>query len=146
VSPEALLATDPTPLPVPRLAVGVVVRSGDQVLLARHRHHADKRFALIAGFVEERQSVEEAARRDVLEETGLTVRVGANLGTFEVESAEDGPVQFVVLEAWAGSAPIVSSDELEEVSWFILDELPDSPEVVATVLRTMDVREASDVS
>jgi NAD+ diphosphatase len=118
---------------------------GDQVLLARHRYHAEKRFALIAGFVEEGESVEEAATREVFEEIGLTMRIGTTLGSFAVESTEDGPLRFVVLEGWADSALVTLGDELEEAAWFGLDNLPDCPDVVTAVLRSVNPQRPSNV-
>jgi NAD+ diphosphatase len=129
-----------------RLVVGVAVRFGDEVLLARHRYHADKRFALIAGFVENGEAIEEAAKREVMEEAGLNVRVGTTVGAFNVTSTEDGPIHFVVVEALADSSHVTCNDELEEAVWFHRLNLPRLPPVVSIALKALMTRSVSDVT
>jgi NAD+ diphosphatase len=123
-----------------RLVVGIVVRFGHSVLLARHRYHDEKRFALIAGFVETGESIEAAANREVSEETGLRVRIEERLGEFDVTSREDGPVHFVVVQAWADSARVSLNDELDEAIWFSLGQLPEMPPVVAAVQNPLGIQ------
>ncbi|WP_296950703.1 NAD(+) diphosphatase [uncultured Massilia sp.] len=54
-------------------AMMVLVRRGDQVLLAQHAQYTVKRFVPLAGFLEAGESVEEAVHREVFEEVGLRV-------------------------------------------------------------------------
>lgn len=44
-----------------------------KVLMARHSYHEYPRYALIAGFLEAGESVEEAVKREVMEEVGIEV-------------------------------------------------------------------------
>ena len=59
----------------PQLATAVIVliRKGDEVLLVHARNFASDFYGLVAGFVETGETLEEAVRREVMEETGLTV-------------------------------------------------------------------------
>ncbi|MCG2586634.1 NAD(+) diphosphatase [Massilia sp. TS11] len=64
-------------------AMMVLIRKGDQVLLARHTHAAVQRYTPLAGFLEAGESVEEAVHREVMEEVGLRVH---NLQYFKSQS------------------------------------------------------------
>lgn len=54
----------------------VLVHKGDEILLVQHHRHLRDNpvFTVVAGFIEPGESAEEAVVREVLEETGLTVR------------------------------------------------------------------------
>ena len=54
-------------------AMMVLIRKGDQVLLALHATSPSKRFTPLAGFLEAGESIEEAVHREVFEEVGLRV-------------------------------------------------------------------------
>lgn len=54
-------------------AMMVLIRKGDQVLLALHKHSPSQRYSPLAGFLEAGESVEEAIHREVMEEVGLRV-------------------------------------------------------------------------
>ena len=62
-------------LAYPRIspAMMVLIRKGDQVLLAMHKHSPSQRYSPLAGFLEAGESVEEAVHREVMEEVGLRV-------------------------------------------------------------------------
>lgn len=64
-------------------AMMVLIRKGDQVLLAMHLASPTKRFVPLAGFLEAGESVEEAIHREVYEEVGLRVQ---NLRYFASQS------------------------------------------------------------
>lgn len=55
----------------PAVMALVTSRDGEQVLLANNRQWHPNRFALIAGFVDPGENLEEAIAREVYEETGL---------------------------------------------------------------------------
>lgn len=57
-------------------SVGCIVRKGNQILLVRHTYGGAKGKLLIpGGFCHENELPEEAALREVLEETGITAEV-----------------------------------------------------------------------
>jgi len=51
----------------------IVVRSGDDVLLGRQSSWPEGRYSALAGFMEPGETIEEAARREVFEQTGIRV-------------------------------------------------------------------------
>lgn len=55
-------------------AVIVAVTDGDRLLLTKYAGRAFKRYALVAGFNEIGESIEDTVRREVLEETGVKVK------------------------------------------------------------------------
>ncbi len=55
-------------------AVIAAIRNGDQILLTRYNGPASKRLALVAGYNEIGESIEDTLRREVMEEVGLKVK------------------------------------------------------------------------
>lgn len=62
-----------TRYPVISPCVIVGVTDGDRIVLTRYRGRGGKPSALVAGFCEIGESLEESARREVMEETGLSI-------------------------------------------------------------------------
>ena len=60
----------------PRIAPAIIVavHDGDRLLMTTYRGREYKRFALIAGFAEIGETVEETVRREVMEETGVKIK------------------------------------------------------------------------
>lgn len=71
------------PLPT----VDVIIESGERIVLVR-RKHPPEGWAIPGGFVETGESVEEAAVREALEETGLRVTLTALLGVYSDPSRD----------------------------------------------------------
>ena len=90
------MATQPAPIapadpPVIKAAGGILQRSssrGDEVMVVYRKRHQD--WTLPRGKVKDGESFQEAAVREVLEETGCSCRVGSYLGTISY-SAEGVP-------------------------------------------------------
>jgi|SRR5579884_1761445 len=100
-----------------RSAGGIVVR-GERVLLV-HRDRYDD-WSLPKGKLEQGESWEEAALREVREETGLRCELGAYLGTTTyAHGGEPKEVRWWAMTAPGEPGP---SDEVDEVRWATLDE------------------------
>jgi NAD+ diphosphatase len=98
-----------------------------ELLLIRHSYGPTDLWALVAGFVEAGESLEEAARREVGEEVGLRL---AELCYFGSQPwAMSGPgvvlVGFHATCADPTAEPVADGREVAEARWFPLDALPE---------------------
>jgi 8-oxo-dGTP pyrophosphatase MutT (NUDIX family) len=112
---------------------GVVVRRRDdgswETVLASRRTRAGRLvWGLAKGQLEEGESPDVAALREVEEETGITSRLLGSLGEISYWFVWDGErvkktVHFFLMEATGGDTSR-HDHEMEEVAWFPLDEAP----------------------
>ena len=107
----------------PKLAVAVVISDGDRVLLGKRGAGTRQpgRWSFPAGFVERGERVEDAARREVVEETGLTVVLSSLLGLWS-ETGET--VVLAAYTATVASGTARPGDDLAEIAWFGVGDLP----------------------
>jgi NAD+ diphosphatase len=115
--------------PVALVAVWRIGPAGrPEVLLAKHTYGASHLWALVGGFVDPAESLEQAAHREVLEEVGLAVGDLTYLGS--EAWGMSGPN--VLLAAYSAQAtdpttePVVDGHELAEARFFPFDALPDA--------------------
>ena len=106
-------------------AVIVLVRDGDRVLLARKSIWAPGRYALIAGFVDNGESLEACVAREVKEEVGVDVKDIQYVGSQNWPFPSQLMVGFVA--NYAGGDIVIDRDELEDARWFPRGELPNAP-------------------
>lgn len=109
-------------------AGGVVYRRSDEgvevVLAARRTRRGDLAWGLPKGLVEPDETPEQAAVREVREETGLDADVEVSLGEIRYFYVWEGirvrkAVHFFLMHATGGDVS-QHDDEMEEVRWFPL--------------------------
>ena len=102
-------------------AIIVLVSNGEQCLLGRQPAWPESRYSTIAGFVEPGESLEDAVRREVAEETNIVV------GEVSYHSSQPWPFPSSLMlgfTAQANSSEIRLNDgELEDAQWFTRKEL-----------------------
>lgn len=107
----------------PKLAVDVIINYQGRVVLVK-RKNPPYGWALPGGYVEYGETVEEAARREVKEETGLTL---TSLQQFHVYSHPSrdprGHTVSVVFTA-DGFGKLIAGDDAQEIGLFELNNLP----------------------
>ncbi len=122
--------TDPRAYPDrPFLAVSAaIIRDGKVLVVRRARPPAQGVYTVPGGVVEAGETLVDAVKREVREETGLDIEPVALAGHREaVMRDKDGRVErhFVVLcfaSRWLGGEPVVN-EELSEASWLTPQEL-----------------------
>jgi 8-oxo-dGTP pyrophosphatase MutT (NUDIX family) len=114
-------------------SAAVLPRRDDGALLLA-RHHASGRWETIGGMVEPGEDPADAARREVMEEVGVEVSLGALLGVVGgpdfVVRYPNGDVVAYVSSVWEATIvagePIPDDDEVTAVRWFAPAELADA--------------------
>ncbi|MCO5220463.1 MAG: NUDIX domain-containing protein [Thermomicrobiales bacterium] len=108
----------------PKLAVAVVLQRDGKVLLGRRGPgaRAAGKWSFPAGFVERGEKVEDAAVREVLEETGFQIELGELLGLL---SSSGETVVLAVYRGTIVSGAATAGDDLTELGWFSADALPE---------------------
>lgn len=105
-------------------AVIVAVTDGDRLVLTRYKGRPFKRYALIAGFNEIGESIEDTVRREVMEEVGLKVK---NLRFYKSQPwvFTDSLLMGFFCELDGADKITLQEDELAEAEWFERKNLPD---------------------
>lgn len=96
-----------------------------RVLLARKAEWAPGRYALVAGFVDNGESLEGCVRREVMEEVGVEVGEIRYVGSQNWPFPSQMMLGFVA--EYTGGDVVVDTTELEDARWFPMDQLPIRP-------------------
>jgi NAD+ diphosphatase len=103
------------------VVIVLVTDGGDRLLLGRQARWPEGRFSLLAGYVEPGETLEEAVRREVLEESGV------ELGAVSYVASQPWPFPSSLMLGFralaAGGDPAPGDDELAEVRWFEREEV-----------------------
>ena len=104
-------------------AVIVAVHDGERLILTRYQGRPFKSYALIAGFNEIGESIEETVHREVLEEVGVHVK---NLQFYKSQPwvFTDTLLMGFFAELDGSDAITLQEDELAEGTWFRREDLP----------------------
>lgn len=125
-------------LTYPRIspAVMVLIRRGDELLLARSPHFRSGMYSALAGFVEAGETVEFAAVREVREEVGIEI---ANLRYFRSQPWPfPDSLMLAFFADYAGGEITPDPAEIAEAGWFPIDALPTLPDPVSIARRLID--------
>jgi 8-oxo-dGTP diphosphatase len=114
--------------PRPLIGVGIVVWHGERVLLIRRgKPPRVGHWSLPGGAQKLGETVAEAARREVLEETGLKVEVGEVLAVVDLIEREGERVRYhytlIDFSAEAEGPELRPGGDAADARWFSLDQI-----------------------
>jgi len=102
-------------------AIIVLIQAGEKCLLARQASWPPGRYSIIAGFVEPGESLEDAVKREVREETNIEV------GAIHYQSSQPWPFPGSIMLGFMAEAASFEFDytdqELEHARWFTRTEI-----------------------
>jgi NAD+ diphosphatase len=114
----------------------VLVRRGQELLLARSPHFPEGMFSALAGFVEAGETLEQTVEREVFEEVGVRV---ARLRYFGSQSWPfPNSLMIAFVADYAGGDITPQPGEIEAADWFAIDALPRLPNAVSIARRLID--------
>ena len=122
----------------PQLATAVIVlvSRGDEVLLVHAKNFRGDFYGLVAGFVETGETLEEAVCREVMEETGLTIK---NLHYYGSQPWPYPCGLMVGFLAEYDNGDIhLQRSELSRGAWFNRHHLPQIPEKLSIARQIID--------
>ncbi|RVU84167.1 NAD(+) diphosphatase [Leucothrix sargassi] len=107
----------------PRINPAVIMRitNGDKILLARQETWPERRFSVLAGFVELGEPLESAVQREVMEEVGLPVH------TIQYHSSQPWPYPNSYMLGYTAEASTfdveLEQDDITQAIWLTAEEL-----------------------
>lgn len=116
-------------------AIIVLIKKGDQILMARQKNFPEGVFALIAGFVEVGESLEDAIHREVYEEVGVRIKNIRYYGS-QPWPFPDSLMMGFIAEYEAGEIDY-RDGEIESAEWYDVNNLPGYPSHTHSIAMKM---------
>lgn len=136
----------------PVVGVGaVVVRDGKALIIKRAHEPRKGEWSLPGGLLELGESLADAARREIKEETNLEIEVGPIIETFDRVHRDDaGKIRyhFVIVDfvCWSTSGEATPGSDAEAVAWVTAEEIDRygvNPHAKAVIVRGLNYHQAS---
>lgn len=119
-----------------QIAVIVLIRKGDEILLAHAHNFKYEFYGLIAGYVEVAETLEESVRREVKEEIGLEIRNIQYFGNQPWPYPSGLMVGFIA--DYDSGELTIQEEELRNAGFFNKDNLPTLPQKLSIARRMID--------
>lgn len=104
----------------------VLIKKGDEILLARHVQRNQNIYACIAGFMEAGETAEQAVEREIMEETGIHVK---NIKYFGSQSWPFPAQMMLAFTADYDYGELhLQQEEIADAKWFRRNDCPASPQ------------------
>ena len=122
--------------PSPAIAVITLIKRDDKALLVQAKNFRTDHYGLVAGFVELGETLEEAARREIIEETGIEV------GELKYIASQPWPypcgLMVGFMTDYKSGEICLQRSELKDGQWFDKDHLPKLPEKLSIARWLID--------
>ncbi|MBI2584098.1 MAG: NUDIX domain-containing protein [Candidatus Aenigmarchaeota archaeon] len=114
---------------MPKVGVGVIVmKDGKSLFLRRTGTHGEGTWCFPGGHLEFNESLEDCARREVMEESGIKIRnirfAGLTNDIFKEENKHYITI-FMAADWDSGEAKILEREKCTDIGWFGWNELPE---------------------
>ncbi|MFA9375530.1 MAG: NAD(+) diphosphatase [Lachnotalea sp.] len=119
-------------------SVIVAITKGDEILLTKYAFGAYKRYALVAGYTEVGESLEQTVEREVMEEVGLKVK---NITYYKTQPWPFSDTLLIgyFAEVDGDDTVTLQESELSEATWFKQDEIPENPSKISLTSEMIDL-------
>lgn len=111
----------------PVLGVGAIVIKDNCILLVKRGHEPYKnQWAIPGGKVNWGETLQQAAEREIFEETSVVIKAKSPCYAFEIMDSNKTQYHYVVIDLFADyiSGHPNPSDDAKQAQWFKLDKLP----------------------
>lgn len=108
----------------PGISAAIIVRDGKVLMVRRAVKEGELMWQFPAGAIEDGETAEQAAVRETLEETGLTVEAIKLLGE-RIHPKTGRLMSYTAAEALEGEARVADDEELDAVAWVAHSEIGD---------------------
>ena len=117
-------------------AIIVLIKRGNEILLVHARNFRGTFYGLVAGFLEAGETLEQCVRREVMEETGLTIK---NITYFDSQPwpYPSGLMVGFFADYESGSIKL-QDDELSAGAFYTRHNLPELPQKLSIARRLID--------
>jgi len=112
----------------------ILIDTNDQLLLTRRFNtgYEDGKYSVIAGHVEEGETVKQAMIREALEEASISIEendiefIHVMYRKREKVHASDRVDFFFKCQTWKGIPKIMESDKCDDMTWYFYNKLPEN--------------------
>ena len=124
----------------PSIAVDIILEKDDHVLLVLRKKDPFKgSLAIPGGFMNEGERVEDAATREMLEETNLNIEPIAILGVYSAPNRDPrGHVVSIVFIAKIISGTAKAGDDADSFEWLTIEDLIKNKRVAFDHIKIME--------
>ena len=110
----------------PAVSMAIITKGGRVLMVRRRQQEGRLLWAFPGGGIEAGETPEQAAVREVAEEVALEAKAVRVLGA-RIHPQTGADMTYVACEPVAGEARVEDDEELAEVAWIALDEIPYVP-------------------